>query len=353
MDWKERLKPKKPVKLPEDLLRDRDKVKPDLSAFQDDDPSEVDPRSLDGLHRVIPVEDIVVKEQVRKDIDPEGLKELAENISKYGLINPITVRRLPDGKYEVVAGHRRFFAVRDVLGRKAIECRVLNVKSEVEKTAVQISENVHRKDLHPAELADAVGKVAAEFLLTRVNKQKLQENQQVVKNDQDEKTDKLRKLSLYVWGNVNRLTDEEKASVAKVMERCGVTQYQLAISLFIYSLPEDVKRELSKLNVSLKHFAVMLKRQLSSEEVLYFARLVHEKELSSSELNSLLAVREAGKKKTKTVPKGVERVYSKAKSFREYVLKSRYVREVPEVREKLRAELTELLRALDEMEERR
>lgn len=250
----------------------------------------------------------------------------------------------------MVAGHRRFFAVKDILGRKVIECRVLDVKSDVEKTAVQISENVHRKDLHPVELADAVGRVAVEFLGNRFPKEKLKENQHVAKSD-EEVSGKLRKLCLYLLKYPDRLSDNERALAAKVMERCGVTRYQLAVSLFIHIQPEDIKKELSRLDVEFKHFMVMLKKQLSPEEVLHFARLVHERGLSSSELNSLLTVREAGKKKVKTVPKGVERVYSKVKSLRNYVLKSRYVREVPEVRQKLRAELTELLRALDEMEE--
>ena len=288
---------------------------------------------------MLSVDEIVVNDQVRKNIDPEGLMDLAENIKKHGLINPVTVRRLPSGKYEVVAGHRRFLAVKEVLGKEVIECRVLNITSDSEKVAVQISENVQREDLHPVELADAVGRIAWQLLGIRVPKEKYQEDQEFKKNE-------LCKLAVNLLKHPERLSDEEKALVAKVMDRCGVTKYQMAVSLYVFLLPEEVKRELSKFDVSLGHFRVMLEKQLTPEEVLEFTKMAHYKGLSVSAMKRVV---ELGKS-VKTVPKGVDRVYAQIKGLEKRILRNRYVREVPEVREKVKEELMSLIRELEKLE---
>jgi len=287
---------------------------------------------------MIPVEDIVVGEQVRKVIDPEKLRDLAENIRRNGLINPVTVRKLPEGKYELVAGHRRFFAVRDVLGRDVVECKVVNVKSEVEKVLLQLSENAQREDLHPVELANAIGKVAVE-LIGAGGQERL---------GIEEIGDFLIRISTCLLKFPDRLSEEESAFVAKVLERCGVTRYQLAIAFYVYLLPDEVKEELSKLDVNLKHLRVMFEKQLAPEEVLFFARMAHEKGLSASSLKAAIDAARKGKGK---VIKGVERVYSRIRSFERSLLNNKYVREVPEVRQKLKEELLRLVKALDEMDQ--
>ncbi len=288
---------------------------------------------------MVPVDDVVVSDQVRKSIDPEGLKELAENIKKHGLINPITVRKLSSGKYEIVAGHRRFLAIRDVLGRDAVECRVLNIASEPEKIAVQISENVQRENLHPVELADAVGRVAEEFLGTRVPKEKHQKQHVVTKN-------KLCKLSIDLLKHPDRLSDEDRAFVAKVMDRCGVTKYQLAVSLYVFSLPEEVKEKLSRLDVGLGHLRVMAEKRLLPEEVVEYASVVHDKGLTASELKKAIGVR----KRSRAVPKGVERVYAQIKGLEKRILRSKHVRENPEVRRKVKEGLLSIVRELEGLE---
>ena len=341
----EYLKPRKPA-LPEDearfqLSRSEEKLAAGMKGvgkMTSGGFSERIPAPTGGA-LMIPVDDVVLSDQVRKNIDPEGLKDLAENIEKHGLINPITVRRLPSGKYEIVAGHRRFLAIRDVLGRDAVECRVLNIAGEPEKLAVQISENVQRENLHPVELADAVGRVAKEILGTRVPKEKSQKQHILTESD-------LGKLSLDLLKHPDRLSDGDKAFVAKVMEKCGVTKYQLAVSLYVFSLPEEVKVELSRLDIGLGHLRVMAEKRLSPEEVLEYAKMVHEKGLSASELRKIIGVR----KRSKTFPKGVERVYAQIKGLEKRILKSRHVRENPEVRRRVKEELLSIVRELEELE---
>ena len=101
-----------------------------------------------GTLRVVPVTDILV------DLDSRGrenygvLTELADSISKNGLIHPIAVYS-PDGNppYKLVAGGRRFMAVQ-ILKWEEISCRIYDTPmTDLELTAVELYENVHRQDL--------------------------------------------------------------------------------------------------------------------------------------------------------------------------------------------------------------
>lgn len=82
---------------------------------------------------------------MRGDHDDDKIKELAESIKRYGLINPITVRK-SGSRFEVVAGARRFHAVK-LLGLKVIECRIAYGDS-LENELVKIHENIMREDVN-------------------------------------------------------------------------------------------------------------------------------------------------------------------------------------------------------------
>ena len=63
----------------------------------------------------IAIEDLVSNTHMpRKIYDEESLNTLAESIKQYGIISPLLVRRLPDGKYEIVSGERRYRAAQKV-----------------------------------------------------------------------------------------------------------------------------------------------------------------------------------------------------------------------------------------------
>lgn len=87
---------------------------------------------------------------IRNEKDNEIL-ELADSIERNGLINPILVRETGKGKYVVIAGHRRFEAVKK-LGLPHIECNIAEEMDNRELLAVQIAENVHRKNMSAFEL---------------------------------------------------------------------------------------------------------------------------------------------------------------------------------------------------------
>jgi ParB family chromosome partitioning protein len=90
--------------------------------------------------------------QVRKDFDEAGIKSLADSIEKEGLIQPVTVRKV-DGGFELVAGERRFRAIKN-LGRDTIEARIIETISEAAASANGLVENLQRKDLNPIEEAE-------------------------------------------------------------------------------------------------------------------------------------------------------------------------------------------------------
>lgn len=93
---------------------------------------------------------------MREHIDRDSLYELADDIKKNGLISPITVRP-KDGKYELVAGQRRYLA-HQIAGLIQIRCIVKNL-SDDEAFAIMTSENLERVDVNPVDEAKHVGRL--------------------------------------------------------------------------------------------------------------------------------------------------------------------------------------------------
>ena len=98
--------------------------------------------------------------QPRIEFDAKALQELADNIDKNGLLQPITVRQTAQG-YEIVAGERRFRATQ-LLGKTSIECIVVHITDQ-QNALLALSENLARKDLSDYETALAVEKIQDGF----------------------------------------------------------------------------------------------------------------------------------------------------------------------------------------------
>jgi len=86
----------------------------------------------------------------RNIIDKEALDELAANIKKVGLINPIVIKKVKD-KFEIVAGHRRYLALK-LLGAVSVQCSVITGTND-QTEFVKLSENLQREDLNDIEEA--------------------------------------------------------------------------------------------------------------------------------------------------------------------------------------------------------
>ena len=90
--------------------------------------------------------------QPRKTFDEEGIAELAESITKHGLLQPLLVRP-HNGSYQLIAGERRLMACKKV-GLETVPCRVMELEDK-QICAVAIEENLKRKDLNVLEKAQA------------------------------------------------------------------------------------------------------------------------------------------------------------------------------------------------------
>ena len=104
------------------------------------------------------------KYQPRLHIDPDRLEELAASIKAQGLIQPIVVRAIGQGRYELIAGERRWRAAQKA-GLEEIPALVKEVPDQA-VVAMALIENIQREDLSPLEEAQALARLIDEFELT-------------------------------------------------------------------------------------------------------------------------------------------------------------------------------------------
>lgn len=92
--------------------------------------------------------------QPRKDMSPEALEELSASIQSQGIIQPIVVRPLNTGGYEIIAGERRWRAAKQA-GLKQVPCLIKPVDDRA-AIAMALIENIQREDLNAIEEAQAL-----------------------------------------------------------------------------------------------------------------------------------------------------------------------------------------------------
>ena len=122
-------------------------------------PKATPPRSRDGLAS-LPVAAIEPHpEQPRRRFDEAALDELAQSIAERGVIQPVIVRPLADGRYQLVAGERRWRAAQKAQLHEIPA--LIRELDEREVTALALIENIQREDLNPVEEARAYKRLAA------------------------------------------------------------------------------------------------------------------------------------------------------------------------------------------------
>lgn len=104
-------------------------------------------------------------EQPREVFDEEALQSLADSISRYGLIQPITVRPLDSGYYQIIAGERRWRAAR-LAGLTEVPVRIMEAD---DRTTAELAlvENLQREDLNPIEEAKGYQLLIEEYGFTQ------------------------------------------------------------------------------------------------------------------------------------------------------------------------------------------
>ena len=103
--------------------------------------------------------------QPRKHFDQEKLEELADSIREHGVIQPLTVRKLSSGYYQIIAGERRWRAAR-LAGLTEIPAVVIEAD---DRTAMELAmiENLQREDLNPMEEAEGYHALVDQYGLTQ------------------------------------------------------------------------------------------------------------------------------------------------------------------------------------------
>ena len=119
-----------------------------------------------GRPREIPVDQIDRNPyQTRTRFDEEQLKELAASIAATGVVQPILVRTLPNGRFQLIAGERRLLASKQA-GKETIPA-VLRQVSDEQAMEMTIVENLQRTDLNPMEQARAYDRLSRDFKMTQ------------------------------------------------------------------------------------------------------------------------------------------------------------------------------------------
>ena len=187
------------------------------------------------------------RDQPRKNFTPEELTELADSITEHGVLQPIVVRSLPGGSYQIIAGERRWRAARQA-GLNEIPAIVIEADDrKVQELA--LIENLQRQDLDPIE--EAMG------------------------------YESLMKAAGY--------TQEE------VAKRLGKSRPVVANALRLLKLPDDVKKDITAGKITAGH-ARMLAGLDKPEEQSALAKRVEKEGLSVRELEKLLKAEREEKK---------------------------------------------------------
>lgn len=103
--------------------------------------------------------------QPRKYFDEKLLNELVESIKEKGILQPITIKKLNDNSFELIAGERRFRAAK-ILKLKTIPAYIIKVDSDIEKLELALVENIQRNDLNVIEEAEAYHVLKEKYDLT-------------------------------------------------------------------------------------------------------------------------------------------------------------------------------------------
>ena len=118
------------------------------------------PYKILPLHKIEPNPD-----QPRRDFDEEELQALADSIATHGVVQPLTVREMPNGYYQIIAGERRWRAAR-LAGLSEVPAVVM--EADDRKTMeLALIENLQRQDLNPVEEALGYQSLMADYGLTQ------------------------------------------------------------------------------------------------------------------------------------------------------------------------------------------
>tara|TARA_B100001540_G_C15646915_1_gene569268 strand:- start:47 stop:910 length:864 start_codon:yes stop_codon:yes gene_type:complete len=180
------------------------------------------------------------KNQPRKDFDSQKMEELTLSIKEKGILQPIAVRELKDGLYEIIAGERRYRAAKEI-GLKSIPAYVISINKEAEVMEYALIENIQRDNLNPIEASEG----------------------------------------FEVLRNKYRLSQKE------IAKRVGKSRSVIANSLRLLNLPNSIKDDVREHRISTGH-AILLLSLKSKTKMLAVCNRIKNKKISVRETESLI-----------------------------------------------------------------
>ena len=182
-------------------------------------------RYLDGA---VPIEQIIAnRNQPRQDFNPKEMQKLTDSIKANGILQPLTVRDLEDGKFELIAGERRLRSAREA-GLETVPVYILSVEADVEMMEYALIENIQRVDLNPIEEAEGYAILCGKY----------------------------------------NLAQEE------IAKRVGKSRPAIANSLRLLKLPPEIKSALKSGNISAGHARAILGLRKSLQMMTLYQKVI-------------------------------------------------------------------------------
>ena len=187
--------------------------------------------------------------QPRREFDEAALEELRESIARHGILQPLSVRAVGDGKYELIAGERRLRAAR-LAGRATVPV-VVRTASDAEMAEMALIENIQREDLNPIEEARAYEQLLTKFCLS-----------------QEELARRVARSRSAIANSVRllRLAEEVQAFIANGVLSMGQTRPLLALES--KTLQREAAEYIQEHELSARGAEALVKRLLKDPNVL-------------------------------------------------------------------------------------
>lgn len=182
------------------------------------------------IARMIPLEQITPNRyQPRVEFNEKELQELSDSIKEHGIIQPLTVKRLEPGKYELISGERRLRASK-LANLKEVPAYIRSANDE-QMLEMALIENIQRQNLNPIEVANSY----------------------------------------------QRLISELKVDQGKVGEKVGKDRTSVNNYLRLLELPEQVKKGLKEGKISFGHGRVLAGIKNEEEQLLAFTEVISDR----------------------------------------------------------------------------
>jgi len=242
-----------------------------------------------NINTMIDVNHIIPnKNQPRKKFNEKAMQDLVNSIKEKGIIQPLTVRELTDGRYELISGERRFRAA-NFLNIKSIPAYILSVNSDVDMLELALIENIQRDNLNPLEEAEGFALLSGKYNLTQ------KEISKRVGKSRSEVTNILRLMKLPVSirkklaisindGGITKGHARALLSLKNSVKMQAIMSRIIAKKLSVRQTEEIVKKLIEGSSANLR-----AKRKSKSQDIIKMEQKLSEKLEAKSEINKSIS----------------------------------------------------------------